>query len=146
VPVTEEPRGLNWINNINPSAFGVIVSQLCWFIGSVCFTWVAQVLMLRQDGPALINGMPISHDSHRQLGFLLAGALLAAWTGKTAANVVDQQLKRKANPDYVPVAEAIERGKVAGAAAAAVVKEAAKDAAAARAIYNGPAPLKEPTP
>ena len=92
---TSEPLGLRWLNNINPSALGVVVSQACWFIGSVWFTWTASTLMLRQDGPSLLNGIPADHSSHRQLGFLLAGALLAAWTGKTAANVVDQQLKRK---------------------------------------------------
>lgn len=126
MPVTEEPRGLVWLNNANMASFALLVSQVLWAIGSIAFTWTACVLMLRQDGPSLWQGIPSSHEAHRQLGFLLAGALLAAWTGKTLAGVVADQQKRTADPRYAAVLEAKERGKVTGAAAALALATSAQ--------------------
>lgn len=127
MPVTQEPRGLMWINNVAMTSFGSLVTNACWFIGSVSLTVVACILLLRLDGPSLTNGIPTSHEAQRQLGFALAGILLGAWTGKTVAGVTDAHLKRTANPEYVPVIEAKERGKVAGAAASVAIAEKAAD-------------------
>ncbi len=139
--VTLEPRGLNWINNINTNAFGSVVSQACWFIGSIGFTVLACYLMTRSDvwlpvGVLDEHGVRqmvlLSRETTRGLGNNLAGLLLAAWTGKTIAGVVDSNNKRKANPAYAEVIEAKERGKASGAAAALVLSETALDAKSAR--------------
>jgi len=71
-------------------------------------------------------------EQHRQAGIFLAGILVAAWTGKTVAGVVDAQNKRKTNPAYAEIIKAQAEGKVAGAAAANVLAEAKKDAEALR--------------
>lgn len=120
---TDEPRGLRFLNNINPTAFGIIVSQFLWAVGSLAFTWAACTLLLRLDGPSLTNGIPTSHEAQRQLGFALAGALLGAWTGKTIAGVVDAQQKRTADPRYVEVLKAKSEAEGAKVAAAAAVKD-----------------------
>jgi hypothetical protein len=106
--VTVEPRGLVWINNVSMASFGSLVTNACWFFGSVSLTVVACILLLTPDGPSLVTGtsIPTSHENHRALGFQLAGILLAAWGVKTGAGVVESQNKRKASPDYVPVLEA----------------------------------------
>jgi len=131
---TEEGPGLRWINNLNTATFGSVVSQVCWLVGSFAFTGCAVWLMTRVDfydavGAADENGLRqmvlISRETMRQLGFAVAGALIAGWTGKTWAGVADSNLKRKASPDYAPVLEAKERGAVAGAAAAALIKREA---------------------
>lgn len=126
MPVTQEPRGLNWINNVNMGAFGPLTTQLCWVIGSVAFTYVASMLMLTLDGPSLTNGIPTDHSAIRQLGYLLAGSLLGAWGFKTGAGIYDNKKKREADPRYAGILEAKERGKLAAVANAAALKDAKK--------------------
>ncbi len=137
--ITQEPRGLGFINNINTSSMGSIVTNVCWFAGSSALTAVACILLLRQDYH-LANGTLVIVEMQRQLGLTLAGFLLGAWTGKTVAGVVDSNNKRTAHPAYAPVLEAKERGKVAGAAAAVVIAEKAADMQAARVPVQGSAP------
>lgn len=142
MPVTEEPRGLNWINNINTNAFGSLTTQTCWFIGSTALTFVACYLMTREDTyeavGAVIEGTTLrqmvmhSRETMRQLGNGLALALLAAWGFKTGAGVVDSQNKRKANPAYAEVVKAETEAKITSTAAALALKEAAKDTQALR--------------
>ncbi|HEV8178160.1 MAG TPA: hypothetical protein VGP44_10790 [Gemmatimonadales bacterium] len=127
--VTIEPRGLNFINNLNVSTFGSLVTNACWFAGSTALTVVACILLLRQDYH-LANGTLVIVEMQRQLGLTLAGFLLGAWTGKTVAGVVDSQNKRTSHPSYVPVIEAKERGQAAGAAAAVVIAEKAAESKA----------------
>ncbi len=134
--ITQEPRGLRFINNVNMATLGSITTNVCWFAGSSALTAVACILLLRQDYH-LANGTLVIVEMQRQLGLTLAGFLLGAWTGKTVAGVVDSNNKRTAHPDYAPVLEAKERGKVAGAAAAAVIAEKAADMQAARAPVQG---------
>jgi hypothetical protein len=118
--ITEEPHGLVWINNVNMSTFGSLVSNLCWFIGSVMLTFADYRLLMAETELA------------RQAGIFLAGILVTAWTGKTVAGVIETNNKRKTNPAYASVIKAKTEGEVAGAAAAAVLSEAKKDAASAR--------------
>jgi hypothetical protein len=134
MPFTEEPRGLVWINNINPTSFGIIVSQGVWLFGSAALTLADYHLLM---GPS---------EQHRQAGLFLAGILVGAWTGKTIAGVVDAQQKRALDPRAAPVLEAKERGKIAGAAAAVVIADKAKDVAAARAsgMYVAPVTAERP--
>lgn len=133
MPVTSEPRGLNWINNINTNAFGSLVSQVCWLAGSLALTVADYQLLMA------------STELARQAGIFLAGILVTAWTGKTVAGVVDSNNKRKANPAYTAVLEAKERGAKAGAAAALALKEQAADLKHARATAEHPA-LSIPVP
>jgi hypothetical protein len=107
MPYTEEPKGLEWINNMNTASMGSLVTNFCWLFGSIAFTLVACYLLV------------VVKDN----GMTLAGALLAAWGVKTGAGVTDANLKRKADPKYKEVLEAKERGKVTGVAAAAVLAE-----------------------
>jgi hypothetical protein len=157
--VTEEPRGLNWINNINTNAFGSLNSQACWFVGSVAFTLLACYLMTRPDewmpvGATDENGVRqmvmMTRETTRNLGNLLAQSLLLAWTGKTVAGVVDSQQKRKANPAYAEVLKAETEAKVTSTATALALKEAAKDADALRkagiAHLTGERPALDPIP
>ncbi len=134
--VTQEPRGLNWINNVNMTTFGPLISNVCWLVGSLAFTYVTCVLLLDEG---------LKSDAHHGIGIQLATALLFAWTGKTAAGVIDANNKRKAHPDYAPVLEAKERGKMAAATAAVVLKEQAADAKATRehAVPAVPAPAAQ---
>jgi hypothetical protein len=113
--VTSEPRGLNWINNINTNSFGSLVSQVCWLVGSLVLTLACYRLLMAPTELA------------RQAGIFLAGILVTAWTGKTVAGVFDSNNKRKANPAYKDVLEAKERGKIAGAAAAQAIKQGIGD-------------------
>ncbi len=147
--VTQEPRGLTWINNVNMATFGSLISQVCWLIGSVVFTGLACYLMTRVDfydqvgavveGTTMRQMVLISRETMRQLGNTLALALLAAWTGKTVAGVFDSNNKRKTHPAYAEVLKAEAEGKVSGAAAAAVISEKAADAKAARTTREHPA-------
>ncbi len=141
MPVTEEPRGLNWINNVNMSTFGSLVSQACWFLGSTALTLVACYLLTREDFYTAVGAWDakgyrqlilMSRETMRAAGQALAYALLAAWTGKTVAGVVDSDRKRRAHPAFAEVVKAKEEGKAAGAAAALVLKEQVLDAKAAR--------------
>lgn len=118
---TQEPKGLQFVNNLNMTTFGPLVSNLCWLIGSIAFTWVACVLLLDDAGKQV--------EAHHSYGLQLATALLFAWTGKTAAGVIDANNKRKAHPDYAPVAEARERAKMAGAVLSANTREHASPVA-----------------
>jgi hypothetical protein len=104
MPVTQEPRGLAWINNLNMTTFGPLISQVCWLAGSFAFTWLACYLTTRLDfyeavGTVDQNGarqmVLISRETVRQLGNTLALALLAAWTGKSVIGSVDAHNKRK---------------------------------------------------
>lgn len=104
---TDEPPGLSFINNVNMAAFGPLVSQVCWLVGSLAFTAQACILLGRGDA----NGMT------------LAGLLLAAWTGKTAAGIIDSQQKRTADPRYVEVLKAKAEAEGAKVAAAAAIKD-----------------------
>lgn len=130
--VTEEPSGLNWINNVNMATFGPLVSQICWLVGSLTFTAIAAWLMTRTDYYSAVGAFDA--NGHRQnvmmpqqelrtLGNMLANILLAAWTGKTIAGVVESQNKRTADPKYAAVLEAKERGKAAGKAGTVVVAD-----------------------
>lgn len=139
---TQEPKGLTWINNCNPNALSIIVSQICWLAGSLAFTALVWWLMTLLDyyspvGVPDANGarqmVLISRETMRQGGAALAFALLGAWTGKSIVGAVDAQNKRKLHPDAAPALEAQERGKVAGAAAAVVLAEQAADMKSARA-------------
>lgn len=125
---TQESAGLRWINNLNMATFGSLVSQLCWMVGSFVFTGVAAVLMLRWD---YYNnaGTLVSVENNRQLGYLLATALLFAWTGKTVAGVFDNADKRGKDRDFI---EAKERGKATGAVAAASLKATVTEGATTR--------------
>ncbi len=139
MPYTQEPRGLQVVNNINVNAVGALTTNACWFAGSTALTVVACILMLRQDYH-LANGTLVIVEMQRQIGFALALALLGGWTSKSVAGVVDSNNKRKTDPAYAPVVEATERGRVAGAAAAAVVAEKSADLQAARTPAQGNAP------
>ncbi len=121
---TQEPRGLQVVNNVNVNAVGALTTNACWFIGSVALTVVTCILLLRKDP----NGVTMT------------GFLLAAWGGKSVAGVVDSNNKRKTSPAYAPVIKAAEEGRVAGAAAAAVVAEKSADLQAARTPVQGNAP------
>ncbi len=111
--VTQEPRGLNFINNINTNSFSSLTSQVCWLVGSIMLT-IADYQLLREDT-----------ELERQAGIFLAGILVTAWTGKTVAGVFDSNNKRKAHPAYAAVLEAEERGKVTGAASAVALADVA---------------------
>ncbi len=124
MPYTQEPRGLQVVNNVNTTAVGALTTNLCWFLGSVSLTVVSCILLLRAD----------------PTGLTLSGFLLAAWGGKSVAGVVDSNNKRKTNPAYAPVIKAAEEGRVAGAAAAAVIAEKSADLQAARAPTQGTTP------
>ena len=141
MPVTLEPRGLNWINNVNTNAFGSLTTQLCWVLGSIAFTALACYLMSRGDYYAAVGALDengtrqlvmITRETTRNLGSGLATALLVAWGAKTAAGVVDSNNKRQSHPAYAPVLEAKAKGQAAAAVdsavAAALVTKAANEA------------------
>ncbi len=130
--VTDEPRGLRWINNVNTNAFGSLVSQVCWLVGSFVLT-LADYRLLREDT-----------DLERQAGIFLAGILVTAWTGKTVAGVVDSQNKRKAHPEYAKVVEAEARAKTAGAAQALALADVAAEKVRTREHPAPPPPPVQP--
>jgi len=137
--VSLEPRGLNWINNLNTNSFGSLVSQLCWLVGSLVLTKANYHLLMSDNELA------------RQAGLFLTGILVASWTGKSVIGTVDRSIKRKTHPLYKEVLEAQERGKVAGAAAASIIAENKLDLQAARGRVRTaehaaqvPAPVAQP--
>lgn len=125
---TKEPAGLAFINNMNMATFGPLISQVCWLVGSLAFTWLACFLMTRPDYYTAVGAFDdhglrqmvmVSRETTRALGNSLATLLLAAWTGKTIAGVVESNNKRKSAPEYATVLEAkakVEAAKVSGPA------------------------------
>lgn len=128
MPYTDEPKGLAVLNNINMATLGSLVTNLCWLVGSLKFTWVVSE-MLRVKDPAAISAM---------------GLMLGAWGYKTTAAVFDANNKRKTHPAYAEVVKAEAEGKVAGAAAAVVISEKAKDLQAARNVMTGEHAAQQP--
>lgn len=101
---TDEPFGLRILNNINPNALGIAVSQVVWLVGSFAFTWLACYLMTRLDHYEPVGAFDehglrqlvlMSRETTRNLGNVLALALLGAWTGKSVVGAVDAHNKRK---------------------------------------------------
>lgn len=111
MPVTQEPRGLKFLNNLNPNTFSAVAGEFRWTFGSVVFTVLACFLMTRFDryeavgafveglkspqGQPLRQMVLVSHETVRQLGNALTLALLGAWTLKTGLGVTEAHLKRK---------------------------------------------------
>lgn len=111
MPVTEEPRGLKFLNNLNPNTLSAVAGEFRWTFGSVVFTVLACFLMTRfdryeavgafvdglksQQGQPLRQMVLVSHETMRQLGNSLTIALLGAWSLKTGLGVTDAHLKRK---------------------------------------------------
>lgn len=106
---THEPKGLEWINNVNAETLGLLVTQGCWIVGSLTLTFA--------DYQLFMSG----NESARQVGLILAGILTGGWTGKTIAGVFGANNKRKTAKEYGDVVEAQTRGKVAEAVVADVV-------------------------
>lgn len=105
---THEPKGLEWINNVNAETLGLLVTQVCWLFGSFVLTIADyQMFMSGQEPP-------------RQVGLILAGILVGGWVGKTSAGVFAANNKRKTAKEYGEVIEAQTRGKVADAVVADV--------------------------
>lgn len=131
MPYTEEPRGLKILNNLNSTALATVVSQFLWAVGSLALTAIACRMLLTSDGIMTAQGAvpayPISHDSIRSLGFALAGALLAAWTGKSVIGGVVEHGKRTTSTEYKEIIEAKERGSKVGTAQALALATAAKE-------------------
>lgn len=75
----------DWTNTLNTQNFGSVTTQLCWVFGSLVFTVVAAHLFWAEKEGAEF----------------LAGSLLAAWLGKSVSGVVDKELKRAKDVDYV---------------------------------------------
>jgi hypothetical protein len=147
---TDEPPGLRIINNLNTNAFGSVVSQTVWFLGSTVLTLTACYLLTRNDTWEAVGAFDEagrralvmhSRETMRQLGNALAIALLAAWTGKTVAGVVDSNSKRKTHPEYATVVKAQAEGKAAGTAKTAQIVKDEVD----RITREQPIPLLDPS-
>lgn len=120
--MNSKPTGFaGFINQTEMVSFSSFIRQIGWLFVVILFSVTASIIMLR-DG----------HD-YMTWGFQLAGAVLGALTLYSGIGAFNTKTVRESAKEYAPVAEAKERGKVAGAAAAAVIKEQALDAAAIRA-------------
>ena len=119
-----------FINETEMVSFSGFLRSIGWFVVVILFSVTASVIMLR-DGEAYMTwGLQLALAV---LGGLFGGSLVGAFNTKTV---------RTTAKEYAGVAEAKERGKVAGAAAAVAITEAAADARAARANGDtGEAPV-----
>jgi hypothetical protein len=128
------PAPIRWINQLSMPSVAALVMQVVWIYGSIRFTGVAANMLLREGAQSEI---------HHSYGFQLAVALLVAWTGGKVTNALSNFGVRKTAKEYV---EAKHKGDVAGAAAAVVIAEQAKDAQAARDALTGERPAKQQQP
>lgn len=105
-----QPGVWGFINTINTVSFSSLTNQSLWIMGSLVFTGVAAWLMIQPDRFNDVGVLIASGAGMRNVGFDLAGALLFAWTGKSAITAVSRFGKSKT---AVPYVEAKERGKAA---------------------------------
>jgi hypothetical protein len=120
-----EQRGfVKFINQTQMASFGGFIGELRW-------TLVALGL-----GGADVYCLTRDSAGYQATGLALAGILVGALVVKTATSAYTQKNVRESSREYMEgeakIAEAKERGQVAGAAAAAVIAEKAADAKAAR--------------
>ena len=118
---------MKWLNDLNTVSFSSFTNQLLWLATAIHMQYVAHWCIAHGKVDWLVASVPFWV---MWLGFL---------TGKSGITAIRDAVKRNTDVGYV---EAKERGKVAGAAAAAVIAETALDAKAARANgHTVPSPV-----
>lgn len=108
---------MKWLNELNTVSFSSFTNQMLWLATAIHMQYVAHWCITNGRVEWLVASVPFWV---MWLGFL---------TGKSSITGIRDAVKRFTDRDYI---EAKERGKTAGAAAAAVIAETALDAKAAR--------------
>jgi Zn-dependent protease len=110
-----------FVNGTEMVSFSAFLRAIGWFIAVLTFTVTSCVILLRDGEEYMTWGLQLALAV---IGGLLGGSVVGAFSNKVV---------RETSEKYAPVAEAKERGKVAGAAAAVAIREQVLDAKAARA-------------
>jgi hypothetical protein len=95
-------RFSEWLKATNMTDVATLITQGLWIWGSIRFTGVAADLMLSESTHA---------ESHHAIGYNLAIALLAAWTGKSSLGALSHWGNRKTSREYMDKQKDIEEAK-----------------------------------
>ena len=109
-----------FINGTEMTSFSSFMRTIAWTFVVILFSITASVILLRDS------------EVYMTWGIQLAGLVIGGLLGASGVGAFNTKVQRESAREYAPIAEAKERGKVAGAAAAAVIAEKVADAKSAR--------------